>query len=65
MKTNMGVLDRIVRAIFALVVLVLYLSHQLSGTAFIILAVLSIVFLITAFIGFCPLYVPLKINTKK
>jgi Na+(H+)/acetate symporter ActP len=65
MKKNMGTIDRVVRFLLALTVLVLYLTGQLSGTAAIILGILAVVFVATSFVGFCPLYVPLNISTKR
>lgn len=65
MKKNMGTIDRVVRFLLALTVLVLYLTGQLSGTATIILGILAVVFVATSFVGFCPLYVPLNISTKR
>ena len=65
MKKNMGAIDRIIRIILAVVVLVLYLTDQLSGLALIILGIIAVIFLLTSLIGFCPLYVPFKISTRK
>lgn len=65
MKQNMGTVDRIVRVVLALVVAVLYLTGQLSGLAAVILGVLAVIFLVTSAIGFCPLYVPFKLSTRK
>jgi hypothetical protein len=65
MKTNVGVIDRVVRAIVAVVIIGLYSTNVVAGTLGIILIVLSIVFLLTAFIGFCPLYLPFGINTLR
>ncbi len=65
MKQNMGLIDRIIRVGFAAVVAVLYFTHQLSPAAAVILGVLSVVFIATSAVGFCPLYLPLKISTKK
>jgi len=65
MKKNMGAVDRIIRIFLAVVVLVLYLTDQLSGLALIILGIFAVIFLITSLIGFCPLYVPFKISTRK
>lgn len=65
MKKNMGALDRIIRTILAVVVIVLYFTKQISGIAAIILGIIALVFLLTSLIGFCPLYVPLKISTLK
>ncbi|MBK8904127.1 MAG: DUF2892 domain-containing protein [Anaerolineaceae bacterium] len=65
MKQNMGSIDRIIRAVFAVVVAVLYFTNLISGTAAIILGILAIVFLLTSVVGFCPLYAPFKLSTKK
>jgi hypothetical protein len=61
----MGVLDRSIRSIAAVVIIVLVVAKILTGTMAIILGILAAVFVITAAIGFCPLYVPLKISTLK
>lgn len=65
MKVNMGLADRLIRFILAVAVLVLYLLKAISGTAAIILGIIALIFIITSFSGFCPLYVPLKLTTKK
>ena len=65
MKQNIGSIDRIVRIIIALVIGVLYLTGQISGTLGIILSVVAIIFLLTSLVSFCPLYVPLKLSTRK
>jgi hypothetical protein len=65
MKQNMGTIDRVIRVILAIVVLVLYLTGNISGTAAIILGIFAVIFVLTSLVGFCPLYVPLKISTKK
>ena len=65
MKKNMGTIDRAIRIILAIVVIVLYLSGSISGSAAIILGIVALVFIITGLIGFCRLYVPLKISTIK
>ncbi len=65
MKSNMGAIDRAVRLIAVAIVAGLYFTGQISGTVAIVLGVLAAIFLITSIIGFCPLYVPLKLSTKK
>jgi hypothetical protein len=65
MKQNMGTIDRVIRVLLAIVVLVLYLTGNISGTAAIILGIIAVIFVLTSLVGFCPLYVPLKISTKK
>jgi preprotein translocase subunit SecD len=63
MKKNMGTIDRIIRILLAIVVIILYITGSITGFAAIILGILAIVFIITSMIGFCPLYVPFKIST--
>lgn len=65
MKTNMGKSDRIIRSLLALVMLILYFTNIITGTLGLILVVLSIVFLLTSTISFCPLYVPFGLSTCK
>ncbi|GAB4409349.1 MAG: DUF2892 domain-containing protein [Thermodesulfovibrionales bacterium] len=65
MKKNMGTIDRIIRTIIAAVIIVLYLTGQIKGTAAIVLGVIAIIFLLTSLLGFCPIYVPLAISTRK
>jgi hypothetical protein len=65
MKQNMGSADRIVRVVFALLVAVMYFTNTISGTVAIILGFFAVIFLATSAMGFCPLYVPFKLSTKK
>jgi len=65
MKKNMGTVDRVVRVGIAVIIAILYVTNVLSGAAAIILGILALIFLATSGVGFCPLYVPLKISTRK
>jgi len=65
MIRNMGTVDRLVRTVLALIVVALYFSGQISGVTAIILGVIAVIFLLTSSIAFCPLYVPLKLSTRK
>ncbi|MEZ4593218.1 MAG: DUF2892 domain-containing protein [Chloroflexota bacterium] len=65
MKQNMGSMDRIIRVAVAALVAILYFTGVISGTVAIILGVLALVFVLTSVVGFCPLYLPLKLSTKK
>ena len=62
---NMGSLDRILRIVVAVVFAYLYFSGTVTGVLGIILLVLGVVFLVTSFVSFCPLYFPFKISTLK
>ena len=63
MKRNMGNTDRAVRVIIAVVIAALYFTGILSGVLGIVLLVLSVVFVLTSLVSFCPLYAPFGINT--
>jgi len=63
-ETNMGSADRIIRVVLALVFAGLYFTNIVSGLFGTILLILGVVFLLTSFISFCPLYLPFKISTK-
>jgi len=65
MKKNMGSTDKIIRILIALVIGVLYYTETISGTTAIVLLAFAIIFLITSFISFCPLYVPFGISTSE
>jgi len=65
MKKNMGLADRLIRTIIAIVFISLYYTGIVSGTLGIILIALSVIFLITSFISFCPLYLPLGLSTLR
>ncbi|MCK5640076.1 MAG: DUF2892 domain-containing protein [Gammaproteobacteria bacterium] len=63
MKKNMGTLDRIIRTILALGIMALYFTGNISGTLAIILGIITVIFLLTSIISFCPAYLPFKIST--
>jgi hypothetical protein len=64
-KKNMGTIDRTIRFLLALTVVILYFTGAISGVAAAILGVFALIFIITSFIGFCPLYAPFKLSTRK
>jgi hypothetical protein len=65
MKNNMSSMDRIIRTVLAVIFGILIFAKLITGTLAIILGVVAVIFLVTALIGFCPLYSLLKISTKK
>ncbi len=65
MKKNMGTADRAIRVIIALIVAGLYAAGTITGTLAIVLLVFAVVFLLTSFVSFCPLYTLFGLSTKK
>lgn len=65
MKKNMGTADKAIRILVAVIILTSYMTDSISGTMAIWLMVLAGVFILTSFIGTCPLYLPFGISTRK
>lgn len=63
MKKNMGALDKSLRVLIAIVIALLFYLDVIEGTLAYVLMAFAIIFLITSFISFCPLYPILGINT--
>lgn len=64
MKSNMGTLDRVIRIALAALFAVLIATGVVTNVGAWVLGVLGAVFLLTSVVAFCPLYLPLGINTK-
>jgi uncharacterized membrane protein len=65
MKKNMGTIDKVIRILIAVVIVILYFTHVISGVLAIILLALSAIFIVTSLLGFCPLYLPFGWSTRK
>jgi uncharacterized membrane protein len=65
MKKNESGLDRVIRVIAGIALLVLFFANIISGTLGIVLAVIGGVLIVTGAVGFCPLYALLKFRTNK
>lgn len=65
MEKNMGSIDKVVRILLAIIIIGLYFGKVISGTVAIFLLILAGVFIVTSFVSFCPLYLPLGISTRK
>ena len=65
MTTNESSVDRIIRLVVGIVALVAAFAVGLGSLGGIILAVVGVVMLVTAAVGFCPLYRVFGMNTCK
>lgn len=63
MTKNMGKVDRVMRFVAAIVVGFLYYYDKIDGIFAYFLMAVAILFIVTSFIGFCPMYVPMDMNT--
>ncbi|MDR0794367.1 MAG: DUF2892 domain-containing protein [Chitinophagaceae bacterium] len=66
MKKNIGNIDKVVRIALAIVIAILYFTHNIAGnTTALILGIVAVILVATSFINFCPLYKILGISTTK
>jgi len=65
MKKNMSTLDKIIRVLVAAVIAILYLTGIIEGTLGVILLAIGVIFVATALLGICPLYLLFGIKTNK
>ena len=63
MPKNIGSIDRVLRLVAALILAALVLAKVVTGPWAVVLGGLAAVFVITAGLGFCPFYCPLKVST--
>lgn len=61
----MGGFDRIIRLIIAVVIGYLYYNGTIEGTLGYVLLAVAVIFALTAFVSFCPLYTVVGLNTCK
>ncbi len=65
MKKNVGSVDKVIRILLAILFAVLILANIVTGWLAIVLGIFAVVFLLTAFMSFCPIWFSLKISTAK
>lgn len=65
MKKNMGVTDKIVRIVLAIVFAILYFQDMVPAPWSYFLLVFAGVFVLTSLVSFCPLYTIFGLNTCK
>lgn len=65
MKANVGSIDKLVRLLLAIVLILLFYFEVLSGSWGIISLIGALVLTVTSLINFCPIYSMFKMNTAK
>lgn len=64
MKKNMSSTDRTIRVILAVIFGALFFTGTVSGVLGYVLLVLGVIFVLTSFVSFCPLYALVGISTR-
>ena len=65
MKKNLGKIDRLIRALAGISVLVLMATQKIAGPAEFILGIIALMLLFTSVTSFCPCYVRMNVNTSR
>ncbi|HCS21019.1 MAG TPA: DUF2892 domain-containing protein [Bacteroidetes bacterium] len=65
MKQNMSLIDRYVRWTLAVVLIALAGAGVITGVWMWVAGILALIFLVTGWVQFCPLYYPFGITTLK
>jgi hypothetical protein len=65
MKKNLGKCDRTIRLIIAVIIVGLLVAYRHTGIAAIVLVAIALIVLLTGTMGFCPLYAPFNLSTRK
>lgn len=63
MTVNEGTLDRTIRAVAGVLLVAAWLLGWLGGTIAVVLGIVGIALLVTAAVGFCPMYRLLGVST--
>jgi len=65
MKKNMGSIDRALRLLGGLAIVILYFSGQITGTSAIVLGIVAILLIGTSLMAHCPAYPLFGWSTRK
>jgi len=65
MPVNMSTIDRVVRALIAVAIGVLYFTGRISGTLAIVLGVIAVAFLLSSLAARCPAYTLFGFSTRR
>lgn len=65
MKKNVGNIDRIIRIVVGIVLILVGVFAEIGTTIAVIIFILGAISIITALLRTCPLYMLFKINTNK
>jgi hypothetical protein len=63
MKKNVGTIDKVIRIVFAMAVIALFLTNVITGVLGIVLLAVSAILVITSMVGVCPLYIVMGLNS--
>ena len=65
MKKNLGSIDKLVRLLIAIALIVLFYLEIVTGTLGIVALILALIFALTSLVSFCPIYALFGLSSCK
>ncbi len=65
MMQNMGMWDKFIRIVVAIGIAFAWAAGYIGGILAIVLLLIAGILLFTSMLGFCPLYMPFHMSTKR
>ena len=65
MKKNVGSIDKIIRYLLAVLFIILFFTHVVTGILGYVLLALAAILIVTSLLSFCPLWWIIGIKTNK
>jgi len=65
MKKNIGNYDKIIRTVLAIAIIGAYVFQLISGILAMVLLIVAAIFVVTSFVGVCPIYLPFGVSSYK
>jgi hypothetical protein len=62
---NVGSTDKIVRLVLGVILALVGFFVPMAGWLAVVLFIVAALLIVTAFLNFCPVYLPFKINTRE
>jgi hypothetical protein len=63
MKKNVGTIEKVIRLLIAVLFIILFVTHVVSGVLGYVLLTLAVIFILTSLIGWCPIWAVFGVNT--
>jgi uncharacterized membrane protein len=63
MKKNVGTTEKVIRLVIAVLFIILFVTHVVSGVLGYVLLALAVIFILTSLIGWCPIWAVFGVNT--
>jgi hypothetical protein len=65
MKVNMGIAERVIRVLVAIILLIAYYEEVVMGAWGVVMVVVAYLLVLTALLSSCPVYSLLRLRTRE